>query len=164
MKVLDEKEIVEYVYNTYMKLLEEKKNQLPDPAIWNNVIKQVTLKVLTTFWTKHIDSMSELRQSVRLQSYAQQNPLIMYQQVGYERFEEMMNNIGRDVTKYLAHIRIQIQVQPREEKEQYQTNQAEDQSLAKKPTKTDPSKKIKPNEPCICGSGKKYKYCCGARH
>jgi preprotein translocase subunit SecA len=108
--------------------------------------------------------MSELRQSVRLQSYAQQNPLIMYQQVGYERFEEMMNNIGRDVTKYLAHIRIQIQVQPREEKEQYQTNQAEDQSLAKKPTKTDPSKKIKPNEPCICGSGKKYKYCCGARH
>ena len=164
MKVLDENEIVEYVYNTYMKLLEEKKNQLPDPAIWNNVIKQVTLKVLTTFWTKHIDSMSELRQSVRLQSYAQQNPLIMYQQVGYERFEEMMNNIGRDVTKYLAHIRIQIQVQPREEKEQYQTNQAEDQSLAKKPTKTDPSKKIKPNEPCICGSGKKYKYCCGARH
>ena len=164
MKVLDENEIVEYVYNAYMKLLEEKKNQLPDPAIWNNVIKQVTLKVLTTFWTKHIDSMSELRQSVRLQSYAQQNPLIMYQQVGYERFEEMMNNIGRDVTKYLAHIRIQIQVQPREEKEQYQTNQADDQSLAKKPTKVDPSKKIKPNEPCFCGSGKKYKYCCGARH
>ena len=107
--------------------------------------------------------MSELRQSVRLQSYAQQNPLIMYQQVGFERFEEMMANIGRDVTKYLAHIKIQIQMQPREEKEKYQTNQADDQSLAKKPTKVDPNKKIKPNEPCSCGSGKKYKYCCGAR-
>ena len=163
MKELDEVEVVDYVYNACMKLLDEKKAQLPDIAIWNNVIKQVTLKVLTSFWTKHIDSMSELRQSVRLQSYAQQNPLIMYQQVGYERFEEMMGNIGRDVTKYLAHIKIQIQMQPREEKEKYQTNQAEDQSLAKKPTKVDPNKKLKPNEPCSCGSGKKYKYCCGAR-
>ena len=163
MKELDEVEVVDYVSNACMKLLDEKKAQLPDIAIWNNVIKQVTLKVLTSFWTKHIDSMSELRQSVRLQSYAQQNPLIMYQQVGYERFEEMMGNIGRDVTKYLAHIKIQIQMQPREEKEKYQTNQAEDQSLAKKPTKVDPNKKLKPNEPCSCGSGKKYKYCCGAR-
>ena len=132
--------------------------------LWNNLVKHITLQVLTTFWTKHIDSMSELRQSVRLQSYGQQNPLIMYQQVGYERFEEMMDNISRDITKYLAHVKVQIEVRPKDEKqEQYQTNQSEDLSLAKKPIKVDPKGKLKPNEPCYCGSGKKYKYCCGAR-
>jgi preprotein translocase subunit SecA len=164
MKTMDEKEIVDYVYGRCLDLFEEKKRMLPDPKMWHDFTKHVTLQVLTTFWTKHIDSMSELRQSVRLQSYAQQNPLIMYQQVGFERFEEMMDNIGKDVTKFLAHVKVQIEVKPREEKqEQYQTNQAEDQSLAKKPAKVDPNKKLKPNEPCYCGSGKKYKYCCGAR-
>jgi preprotein translocase subunit SecA len=164
MKTMDEKEIVDYVYGRCLELFEEKKRVLPDPKMWHDFTKHVTLQVLTTFWTKHIDSMSELRQSVRLQSYAQQNPLIMYQQVGFERFEEMMDNIGKDVTKFLAHVKVQIEVKPREEKqEQYQTNQAEDQSLAKKPAKVDPNKKLKPNEPCYCGSGKKYKYCCGAR-
>ena len=164
MKTMDEKEIVDYVYGRCLELFEEKKRMLPDPKMWHDFTKHVTLQVLTTFWTKHIDSMSELRQSVRLQSYAQQNPLIMYQQVGFERFEEMMDNIGKDVTKFLAHVKVQIEVKPREEKqEQYQTNQAEDQSLAKKPAKVDPNKKLKPNEPCYCGSGKKYKYCCGAR-
>jgi preprotein translocase subunit SecA len=162
MKTMDEKEIVDYVYECCMKLFDEKKSYLPDPKIWDGFMKHITLRVLTSFWTKHIDSMSELRQSVRLQSYAQQNPLIMYQQVGYERFEEMMDNIGRDVTKYLAHVRVQIE--PREEKPtQYQTNQADDQSLKRRPTKNEPNKKLGPNDPCYCGSGKKFKYCCGAR-
>ena len=164
IKTLDEKEIVEYVYKRLLDLFEEKQRILPDKQLWNNLVKHITLQVLTTFWTKHIDSMSELRQSVRLQSYGQQNPLIMYQQVGYERFEEMMDNISRDITKYLAHVKVQIEVRPKDEKqEQYQTNQSEDLSLAKKPKKVDPKGKLKPNEPCYCGSGKKYKYCCGAR-
>ena len=76
----------------------------------------------------------------------------------------MMDNIARDITKFLAHVRVQIEVKPREEKqEQYQTNQGEDQSLVRKPTKVDPNKKLGPNDPCYCGSGKKFKYCCGAR-
>ena len=164
MKSLDEKEIVDYVYNRCLELFEEKKRMLPDPKLWDGFVKHVTLQVLTTFWTKHIDSMSELRQSVRLQSYGQQNPLIMYQEVGFERFAEMMDNIGRDITKFLAHVKVQIEVKPREEKqEQYQTNQADDQSLVRKPKKVEANKKLGPNDPCYCGSGKKYKYCCGAR-
>ena len=164
IKTLDENEIVNHVYAQCLGLFEEKIHMLPERRMWNDFVKHITLQVLTTFWTKHIDSMSELRQSVRLQSYGQQNPLIMYQQVGFERFEEMMDNIGRDITKYLAHVRVQIEVKPREPKqEQYQTNQADDQSLAKKPKKVEAGKKIGPNEPCPCGSGKKYKYCCGTR-
>ena len=162
MKTLDEKEIVEYVYNRCLELFEEKKKLLPNPQVWTDFTRHVTLQVFTTFWTNHIDSMSELRQSVRLQSYGQQNPLIMYQQEGYERFTKMMENIGRDVTKFLAHVRVQVEVKPKEEKPQeYQTNQGEDQSLKRRPKKTEPAKKVGPNEPCTCGSGKKYKYCCG---
>ena len=163
MKTMDEKEIIDYVYDSCLKLFDEKKSHLPDPKIWDGFMKHITLRVLTSFWTKHIDSMSELRQSVRLQSYAQQNPLIMYQQVGYERFETMLNNISKDVTKFLAHAQIQMQVQPKEEKQNYQTNQGEDNSLSKKPVKKDPSQKVGPNDPCPCGSGKKYKKCCGVR-
>ena len=85
MKTLDEKQVVDYVYDTCLKLLESKQNQLPNPTIWDGFKRHITLRVLTSLWTKHIDSMSELRQSVRLQSYAQQNPLIMYQQVGYTK-------------------------------------------------------------------------------
>ena len=88
----------------------------------------------------------------------------MYQQVGYERFENMLNSISKDVTKFLAHAQIQIQREPKEEKQNYQTNQGEDNSLAKKPVKKDPTQKVGPNDPCICGSGKKYKKCCGARN
>ena len=107
--------------------------------------------------------MSELRQSVRLESYAQQNPLIRYQQDGFVRFNKMLENIAHDVTKFLAHAKIQIETKPREEKEKYHTNQGEDASLSKKPVKKDPAQKVGPNDPCPCGSGRKYKKCCGMR-
>ena len=162
MKTLDEKEIIDYIYDAIQKLFETKKKSLPNIGIWLAVEKQVTLQVLTSLWTKHIDSMSELRQSVRLQAYAQQNPLIIYQNEGYARFEKMMDNIARDVTKFLAYVRIEAAPKPVQQ-EKYQTNQADDTSLAKKPVKKDPKTKIKPNDLCYCGSGKKYKYCCGAR-
>jgi len=163
MKTLDENEIIEYVYNRCLELFDEKKKLLPAVEIWNGFEKHITLKVFTSFWTKHIDSMSELRQSVRLQAYAQQNPLIMYQEIGYERFAKMTENIARDVTKYLAHAKVQIEATPREEKQDYHTNQGEDNSLAKKPVKNGPNKKVGPNDPCPCGSGRKYKKCCGVR-
>lgn len=162
-KTLDEKEVVEYVKESYNKLIESKKKALPVPEIWDGFQKHVTLRVFTSFWTSHIDSMNELRQSVRLQSYAQQNPLILYQEEGYIRFEKMMNGIAVDVTKFLAHARLQVETQPREEKQNYQTNQAEDESLKRKPIRNLAKDKVGPNQPCPCGSGQKYKYCCGAR-
>ena len=162
MKTLDEKEIIDYIYKTILDSLAKKQESLPQPGMWMDFQRYVTLRVLTTFWTSHIDSMSALRQSVRLQSYAQQNPLILYQQEGYERFEKMMDNIAVDVTKFLSHAQIRVQVEQKEEK--YQTNQADDESLKRRPAQKDAKKKVGPNEPCPCGSGKKYKYCCGARH
>jgi len=166
LKQLDEKEIIEYVYEAGMDLINSKGKDLPHPEAWEEVKKNILLSILTNFWTKHIDSMDELRQSVRLQSYAQQNPLVIYQKEGYERFEKMMNSIEEDVTKYLAHVKVEIQVRkPALKEENYSTNQGGEDSLKKKP-KFIPNKELKPgpNSPCPCGSGKKYKYCHGARH
>jgi preprotein translocase subunit SecA len=73
-----------------------------------------------------------------------------------------VDNIARDVTKFLAYVRIEAAPKPVQQ-EKYQTNQADDTSLAKKPVKKEAKEKIKPNDLCYCGSGKKYKYCCGAR-
>ena len=163
MKTLDEKEIVEYVYKTIIDSFSQKEAALPQPEVWKNFEKYVTLRVLTSFWTTHIDTMSALRQSVRLQSYAQQNPLILYQQEGFERFDKMMDGIATDITKFLSRAQIKIQVQQEPKEEKYQTNQADDESLKRRPTVKAANKKVGPNEPCPCGSGKKYKYCCGVR-
>ena len=163
MKTLDEKEIVEYVYKTIIDSFSQKEAALPQPEVWKNFQKYVTLRVLTSFWTTHIDTMSALRQSVRLQSYAQQNPLILYQQEGFERFDKMMDGIATDITKFLSRAQIKIQVQQEPKEEKYQTNQADDESLKHRPTVKAANKKVGPNEPCPCGSGKKYKYCCGVR-
>ena len=163
MKTLDEEEIVEYVYKTIIDSFSQKEAALPQPEVWKNFEKYVTLRVLTSFWTTHIDTMSALRQSVRLQSYAQQNPLILYQQEGFERFDKMMDGIATDITKFLSRAQIKIQVQQEPKEEKYQTNQADDESLKRRPTVKAANKKVGPNEPCPCGSGKKYKYCCGVR-
>lgn len=163
MKTLDEKEIVEYVYKTIIDSFSQKEAALPQPEVWKNFQKYVTLRVLTSFWTTHIDTMSALRQSVRLQSYAQQNPLILYQQEGFERFDKMMDGIATDITKFLSRAQIKIQFQQEPKEEKYQTNQADDESLKRRPTVKAANKKVGPNEPCPCGSGKKYKYCCGVR-
>ena len=163
MKTLDEEEIVEYVYKTIIDSFSQKAAALPQPEVWKNFEKYVTLRVLTSFWTTHIDTMSALRQSVRLQSYAQQNPLILYQQEGFERFDKMMDGIATDITKFLSRAQIKIQVQQEPKEEKYQTNQADDESLKRRPTVKAANKKVGPNEPCPCGSGKKYKYCCGVR-
>ena len=163
MKTLDEKEIVEYVYKTFIDSFSQKEAALPQPEVWKNFQKYVTLRVLTSFWTTHIDTMSALRQSVRLQSYAQQNPLILYQQEGFERFDKMMDGIATDITKFLSRAQIKIQFQQEPKEEKYQTNQADDESLKRRPTVKAANKKVGPNEPCPCGSGKKYKYCCGVR-
>ena len=105
---------------------------------------------------QHIDDMSELRQAVRLQAYAQINPLREYQDVGYNKFETMINNIEQDATKFINRARIQHNLEREEVIKPTGTNSGE------APTRRQAvSKKVGRNEPCPCGSGKKYKNCCG---
>ena len=92
------------------KELDRKKEMVP-PEIFNEFLKVVMLRVIDTYWMRHIDAMSELRQAVGLQAYGQQNPLVIYQAQGLEMFNEMVNNISRDVTRYAIRAQIQYNVE-----------------------------------------------------
>lgn len=151
--------ILEYVLDQYKKEVEEKK-ALSSVKIYNDFLKAITLRVVDTYWVQHIDAMSELRQSVTLQSYGQINPFREYQEYGFKMFETMVQNIQNDVTRFV------LKAQVRQNTERVQVAKPistlsgkEDDSRKKQPVKV--SERVGRNDPCPCGSGKKYKYCHG---
>ncbi len=146
----------EILFDNCQELLNEKKEAFPDVII-REFLKVILLRVVDTYWMQHIDDMSELRQAVRLQSYAQVNPLREYQEVGYDKFETMLDNIAQDATKFINRAQIKDNLQREEVVKPTGTNSSE-QGTAKRQAV---SNKIGRNDPCPCGSGKKYKQCCG---
>jgi len=133
------------------------KRESLDTAKFNEFLKAVVLRVVDTYWVQHIDQMSELRQGIGLQSYAQMNPLREYQDVGYRMFNEMIVSIESDVTRYV------LRAQIRENIQRVQIAKPISMSSGKEETKRQPrtSNKVGRNDPCPCGSGKKYKNCHG---
>lgn len=117
----------------------------------------ILLRVVDTKWMDHIDNMDHLKQGIGLRAYKQQDPVQAYQFEGSEMFDEMIYNIKVDTIKYLFHV--QIERAPEREKVAVETTTSADESLPKQPIKKD--KKVGRNDPCPCGSGKKYKNCCG---
>ena len=107
LKTLNPTNVDDYIQECMLKEIELKKSQTPD-VVFQEFLKVIMLRVIDTYWTQHIDTMSELRQGVTLQSYAQQNPLVIYQQEGLRLFKEMTFNIGRDVSKYILRAHIQM--------------------------------------------------------
>lgn len=173
LKTLDDEQIVDYICDKAYAFMEANKKVASDARekyhldlpenLFDIYLKDVSLRVLDQYWMKHIDDMQGLRQGVVLQSYAQTNPLEIYQQEGYARFQKLNENINLEVLKYITHTKIQIQL-PKEEEDPMKgltTNEVKDESVKKKPVE----KKVKvgPNDPCPCGSGKKYKYCHGLK-
>ena len=108
----------------------------------------------------HIYDMYQLRQGIGLQSYGQKNPLVEYKMLGYEMFGEMTEAIAADTVRMLMHVRLEQKVEREQVAKVTGTNK--DESLAKAPKKRE-EKKVYPNDPCPCGSGKKYKQCCGRK-
>jgi len=136
------------------------KKTLVGEKVYNDFLKAVTLKIVDTYWVRHIDAMSELRQSVSLQSYGQNNPFREYQDVGFAMFEQMIQNIQNNVAINI------LRAQVRQNTERVQVAKPvraisgkEDESVKKQPRQVE--KKVGRNDPCPCGSGKKYKYCHG---
>jgi len=142
-------------YQKSMGLLEEKQASYPNEV--KEFLKVVLLRVVDTYWMDHIDAMSELRQAVRLQAYAQINPLREYQELGFQKFEDMVNSIEADAVKLVNRAQIRDNLQREEVAKPIATN-AGDDGVRRAPAK---SKKVGRNDPCPCGSGKKYKNCCG---
>jgi len=153
-------DVKQYAMDLYARETVNKKNLAGD-KVYNDFLKAITLRVVDTFWVRHIDAMSELRQAVTLQSYGQINPFREYQEIGFRMFETMIQNIQQDVTRFV------LKAQVRQNTERVQVAKPiraisgkEDENVKKQPVRA--AKTIGRNDPCPCGSGKKYKYCHGA--
>ena len=142
------------------KAYEDKEAEFPDEEHIREAERVFLLKVIDGKWMEHIDDMDQLRQGIGLQAYGQRNPLVEYKMIGYEMFDEMTKAITVDTVRLLFHVKVEQKVEREEVAKVTGTNK--DNTVAKAP-KTRAEKKVYPNAPCPCGSGKKYKQCCGRK-
>jgi preprotein translocase subunit SecA len=140
-----------------VKLYEAKEAEFPNPEMLRELERVFLLKVIDRKWMDHIDDMDQLRQGIGLQAYAQRDPVVEYKVTGYDMFESMTDSIQEETVKLLLHVRIEEKAEREQVAKVTGTNK--DDTLVKKPTKRAESK-VYPNDPCPCGSGKKYKQCC----
>ncbi len=143
-----------------VKLYEAKEAEFPEPEAIRELERVILLKVIDRKWMDHIDDMDQLRQGIGLQAYGQRDPVIEYKMNGYEMFDEMTQNIKEETVRLLLHIRVEQKVEREQVAKVTGTNK--DDTVTKGPKKRE-NAKIYPNDPCPCGSGKKYKQCCGRR-
>ncbi len=143
-----------------VKLYESKEAEFPEPESIREIERVILLKVIDRKWMDHIDDMDQLRQGVGLQAYGQRDPLVEYKMNGYEMFDAMTANIKQDTVRLLLHVKVEQKVEREEVAKVTGTNK--DDTLQKGP-KMRAEAKVYPNDPCPCGSGKKYKQCCGRK-
>ena len=143
-----------------VKAYEMKEAEFPEAEAVRELERVVLLKVIDRKWMDHIDDMDQLRQGIGLQAYGQRDPLVEYKMSGYDMFDGMINNIQEDTIRLLFHVRIEQKVEREQVAKVTGTNR--DESLQKGPKKRE-NVKVYPNDPCPCGSGKKYKQCCGRK-
>ena len=142
------------------KAYEAKEAEFPNPEQMRELERVILLKVIDRKWMDHIDDMDQLRQGIGLSAYGQKDPLVEYKMNGYEMFNAMTEAIQEDTLKMLYHVKVEQKVEREEVAKVTGTNK--DVSVVKEPKKRAEAK-IYPNDPCPCGSGKKYKQCCGRK-
>ena len=143
-----------------VKLYEAKETEFPEAEMMRELERVILLKVIDRKWMDHIDDMDQLRQGIGLQAYGQRDPLVEYKMSGYEMFDEMTENIKQDTVRLLLRVKLEQKVEREQVAKVTGTNK--DDSGPKTPKKRE-NTKIYPNDPCPCGSGKKYKQCCGRK-
>ena len=150
-----EEEIIDFIYDKVVAEYENKIKDVPK-EIADEFEKVITLNIIDKYWTEHINTMSHLREGIHLRSYAQNDPLRAYTVEGFDMFDKMMINIDRDITLLLVRAEIKQNIERKEVSKDKITNDGKDH--VKKQAK---SKKVGRNDPCPCGSGKKFKQCHG---
>ncbi len=143
-----------------VRLYERKEAEFPDPEQIREIERVILLRVIDQKWMAHIDDMDQLREGIGLQAYGQRDPLVEYKMIGYEMFDEMTSAMKEDTVKLLMHIRVEQKVEREEVAKATGTNK--DDTAVRQPKRRE-NKKIYPNDPCPCGSGKKYKNCHGRK-
>ena len=160
VKDMRQKELKHTLKERAVKAYEEKEAEFPEAEQLREMERVVLLKAIDTRWMDHIDDMDQLRQGIGLQAYGQRDPLVEYKMMGYDMFGEMTNSIAETTIRTLFHIRIEQKVEREQVAQATGTNK--DDSASHTPKKRE-EKKVYPNDPCPCGSGKKYKQCCGRK-
>ena len=156
--VKNNKELKHMLKERAVKLYEAKETEFPEPEQFRELERVVLLKVIDRKWMDHIDDMDQLRQGIGLQSYGQRDPLVEYKMAGFDMFDEMTASIQEDTIRLLYHVKIEQKVEREQVAKVTGTNK--DESATNTPKKR-AAAKVYPNDPCPCGSGKKYKQCCG---
>ncbi len=160
VKTPKKKALVQQLKEEAVKLYEAKEAEFPETEAIRELERVILLKVIDRKWMDHIDDMDQLRQGVALQAYGQRDPKVEYKMSGYEMFDEMTQNIKEETIRLLFHVRVEQKVEREQVAKVTGTNK--DESAGKVPVKRE-NVKVYPNDPCPCGSGKKYKQCCGRK-
>ena len=151
--------ISEKFYDLALKLYDEREKELfPDSEQAREVERVVLLRVIDTKWMNHIDDMDVLRQGINLQAFGHKDPLVEYKIAAYEMFDALVSAIKEDTVKIIYHLKLAEKVERKEVAKPVGTNRSDEVTRGPKVNTT---KKVYPNDPCPCGSGKKYKNCCG---
>ena len=160
VKDIEGKEASDIIDLLCKKVIDEYETKIKDipEEVTNEFEKVITLQVLDNYWTEHINTMSHLREGIHLRGYAQEDPLRAYTMEGFDMFDQMLQNIDKDVSIFLLKAEIRQNIERKEKPKKLLTNDTETTPVKKKPIK---KQKIGRNDPCPCGSGRKYKQCCG---
>ena len=153
-------ELIQNLKEEALRLYETKEAEFPEPEQIREIERVVILKVTDSRWMDHIDDMDQLRQGIGLQAFGQRDPVVEYRLQGYDMFNDMTESIREETVKMLMHVRIEQKVEREQVAKVTGTNK--DDSVAATPKRRETAK-VYPNDPCPCGSGKKYKQCCGRR-
>ena len=155
-----QKELKHLLKERAVKAYEVKEAEFPEAEQIRELERVVLLKVIDARWMDHIDDMDQLSQGIGLQAYGQRDPLVEYKMTGYNMFGEMTNMIAETTIRTLFNVRVEQKVEREEVAKVTGTNK--DDTSVRAPKKRE-DKKVYPNDPCPCGSGKKYKQCCGRK-
>ncbi|MCI9078098.1 MAG: preprotein translocase subunit SecA [Lachnospiraceae bacterium] len=160
LKHITKAELIQQLKEEAVKVYEAKEAEFPDQDNIREVERVILLKVIDRKWMDHIDDMDQLRQGIGLQAYGQRDPVVEYKFAGFDMFDAMIDAITEETVKALTHIQVEQKVEREQVAKVTGTNKDETvQSAPKRRT----GRKIQPNDPCPCGSGKKYKQCCGRK-
>ena len=158
LKKAEKKELTQRLKETVNKLYEEKETEFPETEMIREAERVILLKVIDRKWMDHIDDMDQMRQSIGLRAYGQRDPLVEYKFAGFDMFNDMTASIRQDTVKTMLRIRVEQKVEREEVAKVTGTNK--DASATREPVKRK-NAKVGRNDACPCGSGKKYKQCCG---
>ena len=150
-------ELIDFICKRVIEEYEDKIKDIPE-EVSQEFEKVITLQVVDNYWMEHINTMSHLREGIHLRGYAQEDPLRAYTMEGFDLFDSMLQKIDKDISIFLLKAEIRQNIERKENTKKITTNDSEDKVEKKKPKMT---KKVGRNDPCPCGSGKKYKQCCG---